>query len=140
MTLQVNTLVFYQTFKNSKLIQTVKPIFHCNVKPHVLGSRIGLDHQNDDLSLPIPTCWYLKCLANPTRPPVYPTLLPIYPTRPPSTQRYPQCEQGEHRSRWVCESLIRIGHVHFMSFVHFFSRLECKIYSTPAQFLVEYML
>ena len=33
----------------------------------VLGPRIGLDPQHDDFALPIPTCWYLNILADPTQ-------------------------------------------------------------------------
>ena len=58
------------------IIRSLKPIFHCNANPFTLGSR-------DDFALPIPTCWYLKILANPTRPLIYPTRPPIYPTRSP---------------------------------------------------------
>ena len=34
---------------------SVKPIFHCNAKPLALGPRVGLDHQHDAFTLPIPT-------------------------------------------------------------------------------------
>ena len=37
-----------------------KPIFHCNAKPFVLGTGVGLEPQHHNFALPIPTCWYLK--------------------------------------------------------------------------------
>ena len=76
--LHVDTLVICQTFRKSKLKQTFKPIYS-TAKPLLLGSRVGLDSQHNVSMLPIPTCCYPKSLANPTRPPVYPTLLQIYP-------------------------------------------------------------
>ena len=46
-----------------------KPIFHQNVKPFMLGPRIGSDNQRDPFKLEIPTCWYLKTLADQMQPP-----------------------------------------------------------------------
>ena len=47
-----------------------KPIiFHCNVKPLAVGHPVGVDPQRDNFALGIPTCWYLKSLADPTQPP-----------------------------------------------------------------------
>ena len=40
----------------------IKPIFHCNAKPFVLGPGVGLDPKHHNFALPIPTCWYLKTL------------------------------------------------------------------------------
>ena len=40
---------------NAKSV-TLKSIFHCNAKPLVLGSCVGLDPQRHNFTLPIPTC------------------------------------------------------------------------------------
>ena len=45
----------------------LKPIFHCNVNPFALGSRVGLHPQREHFVLGIPTCRYLKNLVDPTR-------------------------------------------------------------------------
>ena len=47
----------------------VKPIFHCNMKPLSLGVRVGRYPQRETVTLPISTCWDLKMLADPMRPP-----------------------------------------------------------------------
>ena len=60
-------------YLSPKVIDSFKLIFHCNAKPLMLGSRIGLYPQCDNFALPIPTCWYPETLADPTRPPIYPT-------------------------------------------------------------------
>ena len=88
-----------------KLLITVrlKPIFHCNAKPLVLGRRIGLDPQRDHFALEIPTCCYLKSLADPTRIPMDPTLSLMDPTRVIITQCETQRKPVEYGSRWVCK-------------------------------------
>ena len=60
----------------------VKPIFHWFC---VVASRC--EPQRDNFALPIPTCWYLKSLADPTRGPTDPTWDPTWLV--------------EYRLRWV---------------------------------------
>ena len=45
----------------------LKPTFHCNVKPFVLGHRIGLDPKRDHFMFGIPACWFRKSLVDPTQ-------------------------------------------------------------------------
>ena len=59
----------------------VKLIFHCNANPFVLGPRVGLDSQCKHFVLGIPTCWYLKSLADLMPTPAYPIPTPADPTR-----------------------------------------------------------
>ena len=42
--------------KNCVNIKSLKPIFHCDAKPLVLGPGVGLDSQHQNFALPIPTC------------------------------------------------------------------------------------
>ena len=48
--------VSYVTVREWAYFQTLKPIFHYNVKPFALEPRVGLDPQCDDFALGIPTC------------------------------------------------------------------------------------
>ena len=77
-----------------------KPIFRCNAKPLTLVPGFGLDPQSDNSALLLPTCCYLKSLADPT--------LSLHD---------PLCQSMEYSLRWVHEDWIRFGHVHFMLFV-----------------------
>ena len=46
----------------------LQPIFHQNANPLRWGINcFGLDLQHETLALPIPTCWYLKTITDPTR-------------------------------------------------------------------------
>ena len=59
----------------------VKPIFHCNANPFVLGSCVSLHLQYEYFALGIPTCWYLKNLVDPKQGLADPTLGFADPTR-----------------------------------------------------------
>ena len=41
---------------------SLKPMFHCDAIFFALGPRVGLDPQQENFVLRIPTCWYLKTL------------------------------------------------------------------------------
>ena len=55
---------------------TLKPIFHQNAKPFMLGPHVGDDPQLEHFVLGIPTCCYLK--------------------KKPQTQREPSCTADTH--------------------------------------------
>ena len=78
----------------------LKPIFHCDAKPFVLGPRVGLDPQRHNFALGIPTCWYLKTLK---------FALPPMPT--PNAGRW-NIGGVEFQMQGA-----GVGHVHFMFFV-----------------------
>ena len=60
----------YIPYVHCTVMFSFKPIiFHCNVKPLAVGHPVGVDPQRDNFALGIPTCWYLKSLADPTQPP-----------------------------------------------------------------------
>ena len=99
------------------------------MKPLALGLRVGSGPTRDRFALPIPkrvyskdrpslpTCWYLKSLADSTR-------IPTDPTRSPLTQReLPQTQCESNVSRWNVGRVgsprvwAHVGHVHFMLFV-----------------------
>ena len=79
---------------------SLMPIFHCNVKMLALAALIGQYPKRETLALPIPTCWYLKALSDPTR-------NPPDPTRPPTLALglalviYISCCLCQFHSRWV---------------------------------------
>ena len=75
----------------------------------------------------------MPTLEDPTPTPKDPTPTPVDPTPAPM-------EPVEYSSRCVREGLIHVDHVYFMLFVHLFSSLVCKNYTTRTQFLVEYRL
>ena len=54
-------------FTNNALAGILIIIFHCNVKPFVLGHRIGLDPKRDHFTFGIPACWFRKSLVDPTQ-------------------------------------------------------------------------
>ena len=88
-------------------------IFHCHANPFVLGPCIGLSPQSETFALPIPTCWYMKSLVDPTRVSIYPTQVIMNPTLVIITQR----ELVEYRWRWFPHVKARVDHVDFMLFV-----------------------
>ena len=107
---------------------SLKPIFHCNMNSHALGSRVWYDPQHEHFAFPIPTCWYTKrllystwSLLYPTQSLVYLTRSLEYPTRslvdPMQAQRNLQREQVEYTLRWAILRLLCVGHVDFMLFV-----------------------
>ena len=79
----------------------VKPIFLCNA----LRPQVGLDPQCESFKLSIPTCWYLKTLADPTE---SPNLSQQCPTRAPRRASRIWLNTRELGLRWD---------VHFMLFV-----------------------
>ena len=92
----------------------IKPIFHCNTKPLVLAPRIGLDTQHVEFVLPIPTCWYLKSLADTVGPP---NTSQYCLTWINNAQREPiMTNASPNTSKWntACASWVCAGHVHFM--------------------------
>ena len=99
----------------------VKPIFHCNAKPLALGLRVGLDPQRDNFKLGIPTCWYLKSLADPTRPPNANQQCPMPSNSALQEPKMPNASSNV--SRWNIGRVgfpvvrARIGLVDFMLFV-----------------------
>ena len=93
------------------------PIFHCNAKLLILGTCVGLDPQQQYFALPIPTCWYLKSLADPTRATTDPTRVPTDPLQALTDPTQAKRKQVEYRSRWSPRVGARVGHVHYMLFV-----------------------
>ena len=60
--------MYVHTHTSQHMVQRmgfIKPIFHCNPKPIAFGLCIGCGPQCERFMLLIPTCWYLKSLANP---------------------------------------------------------------------------
>ena len=45
-----------------RILESLKPIFRCDVKTLALGCRVGQYPQCESFALGIPTCWYLKML------------------------------------------------------------------------------
>ena len=88
---QISIVVTMQPINKS--VYQFKPIFHCNLKPLVLGPCVGLDPQHNDFALPIPTCWSLKTLK---------CALP--PTRNPNTRQWNISRVGSNTKffRWPC--------------------------------------
>ena len=106
-------------------------------KTACIGGSCWAWPQREYFALPIPTCWYLKSLADPKRSPpdqtpssTDPTRVPTDPTRARREQvEYNSCGVPSHwGSRWactfhvVCVNLIQVG------------------YPTPTQFPAEYGL
>ena len=58
----------------------IKPIFHQNANSLMLALRVGQYPQLGTFMLPIPTCWYLKSLADPMQTPAHPMRPPTHPT------------------------------------------------------------
>ena len=92
---------------------SLKPIFHCNANLLALVLCVGYSPQRQGFVLQIPTCWYLKSLADPTQSLADPTRSLADPTRACNAQR----ELVEYGLHWVRKSSVCAWHVHFMLFV-----------------------
>ena len=80
-----------------------KPIFHCNAKPFALGPCIGLDPQCHNLTLGIPTCWYLKTLIF-ALPPTPNLKFALPQTRTPMLGMYISCCLCQFHLHWVANA------------------------------------
>ena len=63
---------------------TIKSIFHRNANPFALGLNVGYGPQCERFTLPIPTYWYPKSLADPMRSLTDPTQSLMDPTQAPT--------------------------------------------------------
>ena len=103
-------------------------IFHCNAKSLALGLLIGYGPQCERFALPIPTCLYLKSLADPMRSPTDPTRSPTDPTRSLTDPTPAQREPVEYNSRWVGLALAMYMYIScfFVSISPFFGGIWAK--------------
>ena len=97
---------------NFCLAQRFKPIFHCNAKPPALSAAPNM-------------------LVS--KKPHGATVSPLARNASPNAV-------VEYSLHWPRKGLICVGHVHFMLFVHIFSRRVRELYLTRTWFSVEYGL
>ena len=88
-----------------------------NMSAYYKGVCVGQFPQRDDFMLHLPTCWYLKSLADPMQPPIYPMRPPIHPTRSPIYPTRPQRKEVDHRLVGSPCIGAHVSHVNFMLFV-----------------------
>ena len=96
-------------------------IIHCNANGFDMRPRVGLDPQRVHFTLEIPTCWYLKTLADPTQASADPTRASADPTRASGIYCKPFNLSRVGDSRWTSKErkCFRIDNFTCFSILHY---------------------